>query len=139
CWRARAREQLAVDDLGDEMVGNGDQVVVRGAARRGTHLRARLSTARTLVPPLLRLASPSAPVYADRMDPSELNVSRVFDAFTGYQRTAALRAAIDIGLFTAIGGGAKTLPEIAERCKAAERGVRALANRLVVDGFLTKH
>jgi len=72
------------------------------------------------------------------MDPSELNVSRVFDAFTGYQRTAALRAAIDLGLFTAIGGGANTLPEIAERCGAAERGVRALANRLVVDGFLTK-
>jgi precorrin-6B methylase 2 len=72
------------------------------------------------------------------MDPSELNVSRVFDAFTGYQRTAALRAAIDIGLFTAVGGGANTLAAIAERCGAAERGVRALANRLVVDGFLTK-
>jgi hypothetical protein len=72
------------------------------------------------------------------MEPSDLNVSRVFDAFTGYQRTAALRAAIDIGLFTAVGSGANTLAEMAERCSAAERGVRALANRLVVDGFLTK-
>src|SRR4029453_7140420 len=72
------------------------------------------------------------------MDPSELNVSRVFDAFTGYQRTAALRAAIDLDLFTVVGNGAATLASIAERCGAAERGVRALANRLVVDGFLTK-
>src|SRR5262245_29476336 len=72
------------------------------------------------------------------MDPSELNVSRVFDAFTGYQRTAALRAAIDHDLFTAVGSGDNTLPAIAKRCGAAERGVRALANRLVVDGFLTK-
>ncbi len=72
------------------------------------------------------------------MDPSELNVSHVFDAFTGYQRTAALRAAIELDLFAAIGGGATTLPALAERCGAAERGVRALANRLVVDGFLTK-
>src|SRR5262249_57963038 len=30
------------------------------------------------------------------------------------------------------------LPELAKRCGAAERGVRALANRLVVDGLLTK-
>ena len=72
------------------------------------------------------------------MDPSDLNVSRVFDAFTGYQRTAALRAAVDIDLFTAVGAGADTLAALAERCGAAERGVRALANRLVVDGFLTK-
>src|SRR5262249_48698587 len=40
CRRTRAREQLAVDDLGNEMVGHGDQVVVRGAARRGAHLHA---------------------------------------------------------------------------------------------------
>jgi ubiquinone/menaquinone biosynthesis C-methylase UbiE len=72
------------------------------------------------------------------MEPGDLSVSRVFDAFTGYQRTAALRAAIDLDLFTAVGNGADTLASIAERCGAAERGVRALANRLVVDGFLTK-
>ena len=63
---------------------------------------------------------------------------RVLDALAGYQRTAALKAAVDIGLFTAVGAGATTLPEMAKRCGAAERGVRALANRLVVDGFLTK-
>src|SRR5262249_19043733 len=72
------------------------------------------------------------------MDPADISLARIFDAFTGYQRTAALKAAIDLDLFTAIGSGATTLPELAARCGAAERGVRALANRLVVDGFLTK-
>jgi ubiquinone/menaquinone biosynthesis C-methylase UbiE len=65
-------------------------------------------------------------------------VSRLFDAFTAYQRTAALKTAIELDLFTAIGGGADTVPALARRCGAAERGVRALANRLVIDGFLTK-
>jgi precorrin-6B methylase 2 len=63
---------------------------------------------------------------------------RIFDALTAFQRTAALKAAVDLDLFTAIGAGATTLPELAARCGAAERGVRALANRLVVDGLLTK-
>jgi len=72
------------------------------------------------------------------MDVSPPSIARVFDAFTGYQRTAAIRAAVDLDLFTAVGAGADTLPAIAARCGAAERGVRALANRLVVDGFLTK-
>ncbi len=64
--------------------------------------------------------------------------ARVFDGFTSYQRTAALEAAIELDLFTAIGAGADTVATLAARCGAAERGVRALANRLVVDGLLTK-
>jgi precorrin-6B methylase 2 len=72
------------------------------------------------------------------MDPTDLSLTRIFDAFVGYQRTAAMKAAVDLDLFTAIGSGATTIPELAARCGAAERGVRALANRLVVDGFLTK-
>lgn len=67
-----------------------------------------------------------------------LSITRVFDAFTGYQRTAAMKAAIALDVFTAVGAGADTLPALAARCGAAERGMRALANRLVVDGFLTK-
>ena len=72
-------------------------------------------------------------------DSPTLSPLRVFDALTGFQRTAALKAAVDLDLFTAIGAGATTLPELAKRCGAAERGVRALANRLVVDGLLTKN
>jgi hypothetical protein len=62
----------------------------------------------------------------------------VFEALTAYQRTAAIRAAIQLELFTAIGEGLETPLALAERCGAAERGVRMLCDRLVVDGFLTK-
>jgi len=61
-----------------------------------------------------------------------------FETVNAYQRTAALRAAIELGLFTAIGEGATTAPEIARRTKAAERGVRILCDYLVMMGFLTK-
>lgn len=68
------------------------------------------------------------------------NVSpeRIFAALHAFQRSAALKAAIDVELFTAIGEGAKTAAALAKRCKAAERGVRILADYLVIDNFLTK-
>src|SRR5216110_1775673 len=51
-----------------------------------------------------------------------LGPSAIFQALAAYQETEALRAAI----------------EIAARCNASERGVRILADYLVVNGFLTK-
>ena len=62
----------------------------------------------------------------------------VFQSFAAFQRTFALKAAIEIDLFTAVGAGAATPAEIARRCSASERGVRILADFLVVAGFLTK-
>src|SRR5262245_66444507 len=67
---------------------------------------------------------------------SEPSISRVYDALTGYQRSAALKAAIDLDVFTAIGEGADTAAALAARSGAAERGVRALCNRLVADRLL---
>ena len=61
-----------------------------------------------------------------------------FETINAYQRTAALRTAIELELFASIGEGAATVPEIASRSKAAERGVRILCDYLVVMGFLTK-
>jgi len=61
-----------------------------------------------------------------------------YDALTGYQRTAALKTAIDLDVFTAIGEGADTTAALAARCKAAERGVRALCDRLVADGLISR-
>src|SRR5260370_383480 len=74
------------------------------------------------------------------MEPSEgmLGPSVVFQAFVGYQKTEALRAAVDLDLFTAIGAGAATAKEIAARCDASERGVRILSDFLVVHRLLTK-
>jgi precorrin-6B methylase 2 len=61
-----------------------------------------------------------------------------FETITAFQKTAALKAAIDLGLFTAIGAEPATGAEIAERCKCPERGIRILADNLTIVGFLTK-
>ncbi len=42
-------------------------------------------------------------------------------------RTDALRAAIELDLFTGIGEGASTIAQLAEWCSASERGVRTPA------------
>lgn len=61
-----------------------------------------------------------------------------FETANAYQKTAALKAGIDLGLFTAIAEGAGTPAEIAAKCAASERGARTLSDFLVVAGFLTK-
>jgi 2-polyprenyl-3-methyl-5-hydroxy-6-metoxy-1,4-benzoquinol methylase len=69
---------------------------------------------------------------------SDQPISLPYDALTGYQRTAALKTAIDLDVFTSIGEGTDTIAALAARCQAAERGIRALCNRLLVDGLLTR-
>lgn len=66
------------------------------------------------------------------------NPDLIFETLNAYQRTAALRAAIALDIFTAIGEGDCTSPELAKRCQATERGVRILCDYLVIHGFLTK-
>jgi 2-polyprenyl-3-methyl-5-hydroxy-6-metoxy-1,4-benzoquinol methylase len=61
-----------------------------------------------------------------------------FETAQAYQRTAALRAAIELDLFTAIGDGAHTVPVIAARCQASERGTRMICDFMTVIGFLAK-
>ncbi len=63
---------------------------------------------------------------------------RFFDAVNAYQQTDALKAAIELEIFTAIGEGNTTPAKIAGRCKAAERGVRILCDFLTIHGFLSK-
>ena len=62
----------------------------------------------------------------------------VFETLNGYQRTQALKAGIELELFTAIGEGNATAKAIAARCGASERGTRILCDFLTVAGFLTK-
>jgi ubiquinone/menaquinone biosynthesis C-methylase UbiE len=62
----------------------------------------------------------------------------IFDTFNAYQKTASLKAALELDIFTAIGEGNRTAKALAARCKASERGVRILCDYLVVNGFLTK-
>lgn len=56
-----------------------------------------------------------------------------------FEKTAALRAAIELDFFTAIAEGADTAEALAERCDAVVRGTRILADSLTVLGFLDKH
>ncbi len=72
------------------------------------------------------------------MNNNEPSIALVWDAFTGYQRTAAFKAAIELDLFTHIGGGATTIAALAERTKAAPRGLRALLDHLAADDFLVR-
>jgi 2-polyprenyl-3-methyl-5-hydroxy-6-metoxy-1,4-benzoquinol methylase len=62
----------------------------------------------------------------------------VFDTLNAYQKTMALKGAIELELFTHIADGATTAAEIAQRCHAAERGVRILCDFLAINGLLTK-
>jgi SAM-dependent methyltransferase len=61
-----------------------------------------------------------------------------FETMNAYQRTAALKGAIQLEVFTAIGEGNSTSQSIAARCRTSERGMRILCDYLVVIGFLTK-
>ncbi len=62
----------------------------------------------------------------------------LFETINAYQRSAAIKAAVELDLFTAIGEGKETAPQLADQCQAAERGVRILCDYLVIIGFLTK-
>lgn len=67
-----------------------------------------------------------------------MNPGPIFDCFTAYQKTAAMQAAVDIGLFSAIAAGHTTPAALAKSCDASTRGVRMLADYWTVNGLLTK-
>lgn len=64
---------------------------------------------------------------------------RFFQTMLAYQQTAALVAAIDLDIFTAIAQGNHTAETVAAACQASTRGTRSLCDALVVLGFLQKH
>jgi 2-polyprenyl-3-methyl-5-hydroxy-6-metoxy-1,4-benzoquinol methylase len=64
---------------------------------------------------------------------------RLFQAINGFHLSEAIRSAIELDIFTAIGAGHNTAPAIARQCKVAERGARILCDFLVVNGFLAKN
>jgi SAM-dependent methyltransferase len=62
----------------------------------------------------------------------------VFEMMQAYQRTAALKAAVDLDVFRAVGEGPGDVASIARNCKASERGTRILCDFLVINGVLAK-
>lgn len=63
---------------------------------------------------------------------------RIWQILTGFQMSAAFKAAVELGVFTSIAAGNKTASSIASNVGAAERGVRILCDTLTVIGLLTK-
>ena len=61
-----------------------------------------------------------------------------FQTINAHQRTEALKAAIELEVFTAIGEGNTTAAEIAKRCQTSERGMRILCDYLTIMEMLTK-
>jgi len=66
------------------------------------------------------------------------NPGLVFDMLQAHQRTAALKAAIDLDVFRAVGDGPGDVTSIARHCKASERGIRILCDFLTINGVLAK-
>ncbi len=62
----------------------------------------------------------------------------VFENLQSYQRTFALKAAIELDIFGAIGQGKNDVASIARHASASERGVRILCDYLVIHGLLQK-
>jgi ubiquinone/menaquinone biosynthesis C-methylase UbiE len=66
------------------------------------------------------------------------NPGLVFDMVNAHQRSAALKAAIDLDLFRAVGEGPGDAASIARQCSASERGIRILCDFLTINGVLIK-
>jgi SAM-dependent methyltransferase len=66
------------------------------------------------------------------------NPALVFDMIQAHQRTAAIKAAIELDIFSAIGKGNNTVASIAGYAKASERGMRVLCDFLCINEILSK-
>jgi ubiquinone/menaquinone biosynthesis C-methylase UbiE len=72
-------------------------------------------------------------------EPANVNPERIFETLNAYQKTAALKTAIELDVFSAIADGATTQASIAKRCQSSERGIRILCDYLTINGFLLKN
>lgn len=68
----------------------------------------------------------------------EPNPRVIFDNLNAYQRSAALKAAIELDIFTEIALGNRSTEAIAQAAGASTRGVRILCDYLAIHGFLSK-
>jgi SAM-dependent methyltransferase len=67
-----------------------------------------------------------------------INPGLVFEMMNAHQRTAALKAAIELDVFRAVGEGPGDVAAIARHCSASERGIRILCDFLTIHGVLVK-
>lgn len=62
-----------------------------------------------------------------------------FETVRGYQCAFALKAAVELDLFTAVAKSGGSVAGIAKTCAASDRGIRILCDYFTTLGFLTKH
>jgi len=74
----------------------------------------------------------------DKTAEGPLTPALVFETLQAHQRTAALKAAIDLDLFRAVGEGPGDVAFLARKCSASERGIRILCDFLTIHGLLVK-
>jgi 2-polyprenyl-3-methyl-5-hydroxy-6-metoxy-1,4-benzoquinol methylase len=69
---------------------------------------------------------------------AEPDPAMVFDLINSFHRTAALKAAVELGLFSALGERHSSVQDLAQRCNATERGIRILCDYLAINGLIIK-
>ena len=77
-------------------------------------------------------------MHPDMNNAAPPNPGLVFEMVNAHQRTAALKAAIELDVFRAVGEGPGDVASIARHCAASERGTRILCDFLVINGVLAK-
>lgn len=66
------------------------------------------------------------------------NPEFVWDTMLAHQRSAALRAGVELGVFDALGDGPQTAAALAEKAGVPERGMRILCDYLAIIELLAK-
>lgn len=69
----------------------------------------------------------------------EPNPQLVFETITAHQRSAALKAGVELGVFDALGDGPATAAQLAARAGVPERGIRILCDCLTIFGLITRN
>jgi SAM-dependent methyltransferase len=64
---------------------------------------------------------------------------RFLDAAGGFQRSAVVRTAVELGVFSRIAESSGTAEELSQRCGTSARGMRVLCDALCVLDLLDKH
>jgi ubiquinone/menaquinone biosynthesis C-methylase UbiE len=84
-----------------------------------------------------RIVLPQDPSYNSDRE-SFMSAFHLVDEFRAFERSAALRTAVELDLFTQIGAGSRTVRTLAKAIGASERGIRILCDYLSVAGHLVK-
>jgi len=69
---------------------------------------------------------------------ADVSPALFIDAVLAFQQTAAIKAALELDLFSKVAGGTNTAEALAKRTGAAVRGIRILCDYLTVRGHLEK-